>query len=82
VTAEIPSGWPAAATGRAFTPELTEALAMDADLAASVQAEGRSKVTFDIVPHGGRVKLTVTQDQIDPDSRVVTMVETGEVLPD
>jgi len=83
-------------TWHAFTPELTKVLGMDAGLAESVRSEGRSKVTFDIEPQGARVKLTVTQDQFDPDSKVATMVtegwpmvlsdlkswlETGEVLP-
>ncbi len=59
--------------------------------------EPRSRVTFDLEPHGQLVKLTVVQGAFEPDSPVLarisdgwprvlsnlkTLLETGETLPD
>ncbi len=63
---------------------------------ATIAAEPRSKVTFDIEPLEGMVKLTVIHDDFEPGGTVATVVsrgwpkvlsdlktrlETGETLP-
>lgn len=67
------------------------------DVLATLAAERRSKVTFEIEPLDGQVKLTVVHDGFEPDSTMLSMVsqgwphllsalktllETGEPLPD
>jgi DNA-binding transcriptional ArsR family regulator/uncharacterized protein YndB with AHSA1/START domain len=79
-----------------FTPEWAEASGIDDELFATIAAEPRSKVTFDIESLQGMVKLTVIHDDFEPGSTVATMVsrgwpkvlsdlktliETGETLP-
>jgi uncharacterized protein YndB with AHSA1/START domain len=64
-------------TWHTFTPELADALGFDDNLAAALARESRSKVTFELEPQGGKVKLTVTQDGFDPGSRAVEMVGEG-----
>jgi uncharacterized protein YndB with AHSA1/START domain/DNA-binding transcriptional ArsR family regulator len=83
-------------TWHSFTPELTNALGFADELAASLHSERRSKVTFEIEPHGEKVKLTVRHDDFPPGSKAIDMVnegwpavlsdlksllETGSVLP-
>ncbi|NNH72555.1 metalloregulator ArsR/SmtB family transcription factor [Nocardia uniformis] len=67
------------------------------DEVAKMAAEPRSKVTFDIEPHGETVKLTVIHDGFGPDSVMLdgvrngwpailsslkTLLETGATLPE
>ncbi len=42
-----------------------------------LEAEGPSRVTFDIEPQGDQVKLTVTHDEFPPKSRVIDNVSRG-----
>ncbi|GII42486.1 ArsR/SmtB family transcription factor [Planotetraspora phitsanulokensis] len=84
-------------TWHTFTPEFGEAHAMDPEVLAKWAAERRSKVTFDIEPHGRMVKLTVVHDDFEPGSTLLdgvsggwphllsslkSLLETGEPLPD
>jgi uncharacterized protein YndB with AHSA1/START domain/DNA-binding transcriptional ArsR family regulator len=82
-------------TWHTVTPEFIAAFGDDQELLAKASKERRSKITLDIEPVGGLVKLTVTHDDFDPDSVVLagvsegwpsiiaslkTMLETGEPL--
>jgi uncharacterized protein YndB with AHSA1/START domain/DNA-binding transcriptional ArsR family regulator len=60
-----------------FTPELVESVGLDEDFLAQVTAERRSKVTFDIEPHGEMVKLTLVHDDFEPDSVLRPLVSQG-----
>ena len=64
-------------TWHTFSNEQIEHMGLDHDIAAAVRSERRSKVTFDIEPLDHKVKLTVTQDDFDPGSEVVTFVSEG-----
>lgn len=79
-----------------MSPELAEALSVADETREQIDAEPRSKVSFDIEPLGELVKLTVIHDGFEPGSVVATMVtrgwprvlsglksllETGEALP-
>jgi uncharacterized protein YndB with AHSA1/START domain/DNA-binding transcriptional ArsR family regulator len=83
-------------TWHTFTPEWAAAYDISDEYLARVAAEPRSKVTFDLEPHGEMVKLTVVHDGFDEGSAVLegisqgwpqvlsslkTLMETGEVLP-
>jgi uncharacterized protein YndB with AHSA1/START domain/predicted transcriptional regulator len=83
-------------TWHTFTPELFETLELSGEVRERIEAESRSKVTFELEPQGELVKLTVVHDGFDPDSIVASMVgqgwpkvlsglktllETGETLP-
>jgi uncharacterized protein YndB with AHSA1/START domain/DNA-binding transcriptional ArsR family regulator len=83
-------------TWHTFTPEFAAAHGLGEEVVAAWAAEPRSKVTFDIVPHGSSVKLTVVHDGFEPGSTVLsalsqgwpeilsnlkTLLETGDVLP-
>jgi uncharacterized protein YndB with AHSA1/START domain/DNA-binding transcriptional ArsR family regulator len=83
-------------TWHTFTPEFAEAHGFDREQLDKWASERRSKVTFDIEPHGELVKLTVVHDDFDPGSSVLdgiqhgwpailaslkTLLETGEPLP-
>ncbi|WP_086821004.1 metalloregulator ArsR/SmtB family transcription factor [Allokutzneria sp. NRRL B-24872] len=83
-------------TWHTFTPEFVAAYDIDAETAAKMTAESRSKVTFDLEQEGELVKLTVLHDGFEPDSVVLgmigggwpsllsslkTLLETGEPLP-
>jgi len=62
----------------AFTPELAERFGWDAGFLATIAAEPRSTVTFDIEPAGdGVVKLTVVHDGFAPGSTIAEMVSVG-----
>jgi uncharacterized protein YndB with AHSA1/START domain/DNA-binding transcriptional ArsR family regulator len=78
-----------------FTPELAQAVGFSDEVLATVSAEPRSRVTFEIEPAGDAVKLTVVHDDFEPGSKVAelvsggwpqvlsqlkTLLETGEVL--
>jgi uncharacterized protein YndB with AHSA1/START domain/DNA-binding transcriptional ArsR family regulator len=82
-------------TWHTVTPEFIAAFGDDQEFLARASKERRSKVTFDIEPVGGLVKLTVTHDDFDPGSILLaglaegwppiiaslkTMLETGEPL--
>jgi DNA-binding transcriptional ArsR family regulator/uncharacterized protein YndB with AHSA1/START domain len=83
-------------TWHTFTPEWAEVAGFDDERLATVTAERRSKVTFDLEEAGPLVKLTVVHDGFDPGSAVLesvsqgwprllsdlkTLIETGETLP-
>jgi uncharacterized protein YndB with AHSA1/START domain/DNA-binding transcriptional ArsR family regulator len=83
-------------TWHTFSPELAESLELTDDARARLEAEPRSKVTFELEPLGELVKLTVVHDGFEPGSLVAPMVsqgwprvlsnlktllETGETLP-
>jgi len=84
-------------TWHTFTPELAERFGWDAEFQATLAAEPRSTVTFEIEPDSdGVVKLTVVHDGFAPGSTVAemtshgwpnviaslkTLLETGEPLP-
>jgi DNA-binding transcriptional ArsR family regulator/uncharacterized protein YndB with AHSA1/START domain len=65
-------------TWGSYTPELAARFGWDDDLAATLAAEPRSTVAFDIEPVGDSVvKLTVTHDGFGPDSTEAQMVSVG-----
>ena len=64
-------------TWHTLTTELGEALDMTAEAQERVAAEKRSKVTFDLEPHGDLVKLTVVHDGFEPDSTIISMISNG-----
>jgi len=64
-------------TWHTFTREFADAQGLDDELVARMAAERRSKVTFDLEPHGPAVKLTVVHDDFDPDSVVLDMISQG-----
>ncbi len=64
-------------TWHTFTPELADAIGFDDELRATVAAEPRSKVTFDIEPAGDTVKLTVVHDEFEPGSKIAELVSGG-----
>lgn len=80
-------------TWHSFSPEWAEGHGVGADDIATLRAEPRSTVTFDIEPHGPIVKLTVTHEggpallegtsQGWPAivSSLKSLLETGDVLP-
>lgn len=65
-------------TWHSFTPELGERFGWDDALVATLAAEPRSTVAFEIEPAGdGVVKLTVVHDGFTPASTVAQMVSAG-----
>jgi hypothetical protein len=64
-------------TFHTFVPELLQVAGLDEDTLAKAAAERRSKVTFDLEPHGDTVKLTVIQDDFEPDSTVRQLISRG-----
>jgi len=60
-----------------FSPELAAALDIDEATQQRIDAEQRSKATFEIEPLGDLVKLTVTHDGFEPGSTMATMVSQG-----
>jgi|SRR3954447_8585631 DNA-binding transcriptional ArsR family regulator/uncharacterized protein YndB with AHSA1/START domain len=64
-------------TWHTFTPGWAEHAGKSADALATMAAERRSKVTFDIDKAGPSVKLTVTHDGFDPGSVVLADVSNG-----
>jgi uncharacterized protein YndB with AHSA1/START domain/DNA-binding transcriptional ArsR family regulator len=57
-------------TWHAFQPEHAQAFGWSDERFAEVLREKRSRVTFDIEPHGSVVKLTLTHDELDPGSEM------------
>lgn len=83
-------------TWHTFTQEFAETVGLDDEVFKNAANERRSKVTFEIVPLGELVKLTVIHDDFDPGSTVLetvregwpailsglkTLLETGETMP-
>jgi uncharacterized protein YndB with AHSA1/START domain len=64
-------------TWHTFTPEWAKAVGVDDQVLARIREEPRSKVTFDLEPHGELVKLTVVHDDFEPGSTVQEMVSQG-----
>lgn len=64
-------------TWHTFTPEWAEANGIDEQTRATLAAERRSKVTFEIEPVGEAVRLTVIHDGFDSGSTLRTMIEQG-----
>jgi DNA-binding transcriptional ArsR family regulator/uncharacterized protein YndB with AHSA1/START domain len=61
----------------AFTPEWNETVGLSDEAQAKLAAERRSRVSFDIEPHGELVKLTVVHDDFEPGSTMAEMVSRG-----
>jgi uncharacterized protein YndB with AHSA1/START domain len=83
-------------TFHTFTPEFGASVGFSDELLASIAAEPRSKVSFEIEPLGPKVRLTVVHDGFPQGSEVLglvsggwpavvanlkTLLETGEPLP-
>jgi DNA-binding transcriptional ArsR family regulator/uncharacterized protein YndB with AHSA1/START domain len=64
-------------TWHTFTDELADRFEWSDELRATLAAEPRSKVTFELEPVDTQVKLTVIHDGFDADSMAVTMVSEG-----
>ena len=64
-------------TWHTLSIELAEALDITAEAQERIAAEKRSKVTFDLEPHGDLVKLTVVHDGFEPDSTMISMISKG-----
>jgi DNA-binding transcriptional ArsR family regulator/uncharacterized protein YndB with AHSA1/START domain len=64
-------------TWHTFTPELGDAIGFSDELLATLAAEPRSKVTFEIEPAGDAVKLIVVHDGFEPGSKVAESVSIG-----
>src|SRR5262245_17530700 len=64
-------------TWHTFTPEWARSYGIDDEFLAKVQAEPRSKVTFDIEPAGELGKRTVVHDGFEPGSTVLESVRDG-----
>jgi uncharacterized protein YndB with AHSA1/START domain len=59
------------------TPEWAAVNGIDDDVRATLAAESRSKVTFEIEPFGETVKLTVVHDDFPAGSTMRAMVSSG-----
>jgi uncharacterized protein YndB with AHSA1/START domain len=64
-------------TWQTVTPEFAKTVGFSDEYFAEVAAERRSKVSFDIEPHGQGVKLTVVHDDFDPESAMLKSVSNG-----
>ncbi len=64
-------------TWHTFTPEWAAAYNISDEHLAKIAAEPRSKVTFDIEPHGDYVRLTVVHDGFEPGSAVLDGISSG-----
>ncbi|GII84123.1 ArsR family transcriptional regulator [Sphaerisporangium siamense] len=64
-------------TWHTFTPEFAKAHDVAEEMFGTWASERRSKVTFDIEPVDGMVKLTVVHDGFDPGSKVLEGVSQG-----
>jgi uncharacterized protein YndB with AHSA1/START domain/DNA-binding transcriptional ArsR family regulator len=64
-------------TFHTFVPELTSVAGLSEDTVAKAAGERRSKVSFDIEPHGDHVKLTVIHEGFEPDSIVRELISGG-----
>jgi DNA-binding transcriptional ArsR family regulator/uncharacterized protein YndB with AHSA1/START domain len=64
-------------TFHTFKPELAAIVELSKETVAAAAKERRSKVTFDIEPHGDQVKLTVVHDDFEPGSTVLELIKHG-----
>jgi uncharacterized protein YndB with AHSA1/START domain/DNA-binding transcriptional ArsR family regulator len=64
-------------TWHTFVQELGQAGVVSAEDLAAAAEEPRSKVTFELEPAGGAVKLTVVHDGFGPESRAAALVSNG-----
>jgi uncharacterized protein YndB with AHSA1/START domain/DNA-binding transcriptional ArsR family regulator len=64
-------------TWHTFTPEWAQVNGVSEEVRATIAAESRAKVIFDIEDLGDMVKLTVTHADFDPGSTVLTMITEG-----
>jgi uncharacterized protein YndB with AHSA1/START domain/DNA-binding transcriptional ArsR family regulator len=64
-------------TWHTFTPEWAAAVGVAEELRATIAAEPRSRVSFDLEPDGPLVKLTVVHDDFDEGSTVAQMISGG-----
>ncbi len=64
-------------TWHTFVAELAETGIVTADDLAAAAEEPRSRVTFELEPAGGAVKLTVVHDGFPPNSRAAELVSNG-----
>jgi uncharacterized protein YndB with AHSA1/START domain/DNA-binding transcriptional ArsR family regulator len=64
-------------TWHSWTPELAERFDWSDELQATLAAERRSKVTFEIEPEGEQVKLTVVHDGFEPGGAVQEKISGG-----
>lgn len=64
-------------TWQTVTPEFARVVGFSDEYFARVAGERRSKVSFDIEPHGEVVRLTVIHDDFDPDSATLESVSSG-----
>ena len=64
-------------TWHTFTPELARASGVSEEVFATAAEEPRSKVTFELEPVGGAVKLTVIHDDFPLESTVAQLVSGG-----
>lgn len=64
-------------TFHTFTPALAAVVGLSGDTIQRAAGERRSKVAFDIEPHGQQVKLTVVHDDFDPGSTVLGLIDHG-----
>ena len=63
-----------------FQPEHVEFFGWTDEQFAELLKEKRSKVTFEIEPHGSAVRLTVTHDDFEPDSQMYRAIS-GQLPP-
>jgi uncharacterized protein YndB with AHSA1/START domain len=64
-------------TWQTVTPEFAKIVGFSDEYFAMLAAERRSRVSFDIEPHGQGVKLTVVHDDFDPESATLESVRNG-----
>jgi DNA-binding transcriptional ArsR family regulator/uncharacterized protein YndB with AHSA1/START domain len=64
-------------TFHTFVPELEEKVGLSAETIATLAAEPRSRVAFELEEQGEMVKLTVVHHGFEPGSKVLEMVERG-----
>ena len=64
-------------TFHTFTPELAGVAGLTQETVTAAAGEPRSKVAFDIEPHGDQVKLTIVHDGFEPASTVLELISRG-----
>ncbi len=64
-------------TWQTITPEFARTVGFSEEYFAKVAAERRSKVSFEIEPHGEVVKLTVIHDDFESDSAMLESISGG-----
>ncbi|HEY3263253.1 MAG TPA: metalloregulator ArsR/SmtB family transcription factor [Pseudonocardiaceae bacterium] len=77
VVLESEPGCRLAYTWHTFTPAFAATVGLTGEVLATIAAERRSRVTFEIEAHGQLVKLTVVHDDFEPGSAVLEMVSGG-----